>query len=103
MMVLIVVVSPNIYPGYFICRIIFGIANQTNSNSPLMLDYIKKESRDKAMSYKSGCVLIGGYLGTVVLLNSVKELPLNISIYIVALFGIITTLPLFILIKERHK
>mmetsp|Transcript_37894 Transcript_37894/g.27895 ORF Transcript_37894/g.27895 Transcript_37894/m.27895 type:complete len:115 (+) Transcript_37894:408-752(+) len=92
--------APSIYPWYFLVRMVGGCAIFGIMGNPMIVDYIKKESRGKAYAIQSLAVMVGSYVGIGILFNATKGLPVDIAQYICGAFVVPVALTLAFIMKE---
>jgi len=71
------IVSPNVFPGLYLLRIMFAMASMGPICSPLINDYIERGSRGRANALLIFGLQIGEFFNNVVLLNIIKNLTLG--------------------------
>ena len=76
-MLLTPIVSPNVFPGLYLLRIMFAMASMGPICSPLINDYIERGSRGRANALLIFGLQIGEFFNNVVLLNIIKNLTLG--------------------------
>ena len=92
--------SPNVFPGLFIIRILFQICLTTPATSPLVADYIQKDSIGKASALIGVGYVIGEVLSMAVLFRVTSSMSPKNAFMTVAIVGLSASCILLCIIKE---
>lgn len=98
---LIPLCSPNVFPGLYIIRILYAAVFVVAINStPLINDYIQKDSRGKANALQGFGVMFGELFNVFVIINLVKGFPLGVQCQIVGILIFFMSFVGFFIVKE---
>ncbi|CDW85142.1 major facilitator superfamily mfs_1 [Stylonychia lemnae] len=95
--------APNVWPGLYLLRAIYAVFATVGVCSPLINDYVVKESRGKANAFQNSGVIIGELFNLFVLLKLTKDLSNSLQYQLVAVFLILVVGVLVFLMKEPAK
>eukprot|EP00347_Sterkiella_histriomuscorum_P019975 403339576 len=95
-------VSPKVFPGVYLLRILFSVASMGPICSPLINDYVSRGSRGRANALLILGFQIGEFFNNVILLNIIQDMSLGIQFQIAS--GIVLAIPIagIFLIKEPN-
>ena len=92
--------APNVFPGLFAIRILFQICMTAPACSPLVADYIHKDSIGKAASLVGVGYVVGEVLSMGVLFRVTADMSHKAAFLTVAIVGIAASVALLFLVKE---
>lgn len=94
------IAAPSVFPWLVIIRIGIAICLNGPFSSPLVSDYVKKDSRGAAVSLQTLGYITGDLVAALVLFNFTKTLDYTISFGITSITLIILSFCLFFMITE---
>ena len=97
---LIPLAAPLVYPWLFILRSSIASVFMGMSCHPYNADYVKKESRGKAIALQNIAAFFGGITGIIMLFIIVSRLNIGMQFQLVGIIGMVVSFGFFFLIKE---
>jgi MFS family permease len=94
---------PRMAPSLFwlrIVRILFGMSQTVIGGNPLVVDYVKKDSRGRASALANFGILLGECVCMMILVQYTKKLDSDLAFFLASLVLITMSLPLLIMIRE---
>eukprot|EP00347_Sterkiella_histriomuscorum_P015799 403355638 len=94
--------APNVWPGLYLLRASFAIFGTVGVCSPLVNDYVVKESRGKANAFQNIGIIVGELFNLFVVVKLTEDFSLKMRFQSVSLFLFFLVFVIAFLIKEPH-